>query len=415
MAEIIRPKILVVDDEIENLHVMQDILSSISVDVVIALSGEQAVKFSLQQEFALVLLDVNMPELDGFETALQVRQNETNRHTPIIFVTAQTQLTFKGYESGAVDYLQKPFNYKILRSKVIVFLDLYHQRQKILQLNQVISDREARIQEFNEKLQEQVELRTKQLQQAKNEAEVANHAKSGFLSHMSHELLTPMNAIMGFSQIMANHALKSADDKQVKYSKHILKASNHLVHLIEEVLNVTEIEGGKLQLNLNNVALTQVLENSLAEIAPLAKEHNIQLISTFSSVNQAYHISVDTERFGQVLHHILANAIKYNKPQGTVTITAKPVNDDRVQIRVTDTGVGISEKQQANLFQAFNRGQAAYHGIDGLGLGLVISQQLTKAMNGMIGIESTEGEGSCVWIEYPCTTNNLKDSDAKAL
>ena len=232
------------------------------------------------------------------------------------------------------------------------------------------------------------------LQQAKEEADRANHAKSEFLSRMSHELRTPLNAILGFGQLM-EAGLNTPD--QIENIEQILTAGRHLLSLINEVLDIASIEAGRITVSLESVSVDDATTAAIDLVRPLAAERNIQIIST----NCKQHVHADRHRFTQVLLNLLSNAIKYNREAGRVTIDFEEEDEGKLRIKINDTGPGISAKDMALLFASFERLEAGKTKVEGTGLGLSVCKQLVELMGGEIGVESTVGVGSTFWVKLP--------------
>ena len=235
---------------------------------------------------------------------------------------------------------------------------------------------------------------------AKIASEKANQAKSEFLSCMSHELRTPMNAILGFAQILKmdpHEHLSKEDQGSVGI---ILEAGNHLMELINEVLDLAHIESGKLQLAIERVQVDQITQEVLNMIHPLAEKQGIRINNHLSQIPDLQ-VMADRLRFKQVLFNLLSNAIKYNRDQGTITLEAEHTAEGTVRIHVADTGLGIAREKQKNLFEPFNRLDPHASEIQGTGIGLAITKSLMALMHGSIQVESTLGEGSRFSVEFP--------------
>lgn len=231
---------------------------------------------------------------------------------------------------------------------------------------------------------------------AREAADRANQAKSDFLSSMSHELRTPMNAILGFGQLMEYDG--DLTDEHQDNVKEILKAGEHLLTLINEVLDLSKVESGNLDLSMEPVALSPVLEECLSLVSALAKQRGIQL--TVQGL-QGIAVRADRTRLKQVVLNLLSNAIKYNRDNGQVSVDTCSVADNRLRLQVSDTGYGIAENRQAELFQPFNRLDAEYSDVEGTGIGLTITRRIVEMMGGSVGVNSKVNVGSTFWIELP--------------
>ncbi len=239
-----------------------------------------------------------------------------------------------------------------------------------------------------------------------DEVKRASKAKSEFLSRMSHELRTPLNAILGFGQLLERQKPTEVQRKRVGY---ILSAGKHLLDLINEVLDISRIEAGRMQLSLEPVCVADALEETLDLMRPLATERSIQL-SASVDIDAGVHVLADRQRFKQVLVNLLNNAVKYTPFFGGVAVSYHVPGNEKVRVLVSDTGPGIPAEKLARLFTPFERLGAEQSAIEGTGLGLALSQRLMQAMGGSIGVDSAVGKGSTFWIELPLTKSPLERS-----
>ena len=239
------------------------------------------------------------------------------------------------------------------------------------------------------------------LTKAKEDAEISNRSKSEFLSRMSHELRTPLNGVLGFAQLLEMTPL---DEKQDSFVGEIKEAGDHLLNLIGELLDLSRIESGNLEIVLQKIDLSSIIQKAVNIIQSQATESKINLVNKCDS---SYMIIADITRLKQILVNLLSNAVKYNRQNGSIIISCEKI-DNIVKITIKDTGLGIPQDQQENIFIPFERVDAKYSGIDGTGIGLSISRQLVELMNGKIGVKSTLGTGSKFWIELPLANDENK-------
>jgi PAS domain S-box-containing protein len=534
--------ILVVDDRPENLLALEAILEPLGQHIVRASSGEDALRCLLERDFALILLDVQMPNLNGFETARLIKSRERTRFIPIIFLTAiskDAEYVFRGYSVGAVDYMFKPFQPEILRSKVQVFVELYRQQRRLTEQEQrlreaerqdlelrhmremlqsearfseivrsamdaiVLFDAEGKISLLNgtaermfgtaatdaigtsitaffpeataenllatvcsaaerargsngaeaphafvarranaeafpieasvsclesamgrtytliardiservrqqEALEEQAtsladsarELKelNKELSRRQLELERAMTARSRFYASMSHELRTPINAVLGYSTLLLERIYGPLNEKQAEGIERTQKAARHLLELVNDVLDLSKIEAGKIELRLQPVEFPSLIEDLFVTVRPLADEHGSILTLDHRSEDPVRVIS-DPRRLRQILLNLLSNAIKFGGGKPIQVIT-EPAEDGGVTIHVIDQGEGISEPDQERIFQEFVQlGKTQLQ--DGTGLGLPISRRLAELLHGSLTVESTVGKGSIFRLQIP--------------
>ena len=372
--------VLLVDDRDDNLDVLEATLQGLEVEPVRASSGAEAIEHLRATEPAVVLLDVQMPGMDGLETAERIRRLEGRSHVPIIFITAADGgERFQGYQVGAVDYLVKPIDPHALRSKVEVFVALYRQRLRI-------------------------EEQTQELARA-------SRYKSDFLANMSHELRTPLNAIIGFSQLMHGGKVGPLSELQQEYLGDILESSEHLLRLINDVLDLAKVESGKLVFRPESVDLERTV-NGVCDILRtlVAKKQLTVDLEVSCELPQVF---LDPGRFKQVLYNYLSNAIKFTPRGGSITVRVGPDGPGRIRLEVQDSGIGIEPQEQDKLFTEFQQLDAgAAKKYQGTGLGLALTRRIVEAQGGRVGVESAVDRGSTFWavLPYDLPTENDKKS-----
>jgi signal transduction histidine kinase len=361
-----KPTILVVDDTADNLILMNNLLKS-DYQVKVVNSGKKALTIAISDSPPdLILLDIMMPDMDGYEVCQRLKGDPKSMDIPVIFLTSKVEVEDerKGLGLGAVDYITKPISPPIVMARVKSHLALQEKNRELMNARAV--------------------------------AEKANLAKSEFLSSMSHELRSPLNAILGFAQLIESDTTQLTRN-QKENTGHILKAGWHLLTLINEILDLAKVASGRVHMLEESVSLAEVLLDCQNMIEPQAQQREITL--NFPQQSIPYFVYADKTRLKQVLINLLSNAIKYNSKPGSITVTSSESVLGRVRVSVTDTGAGLYAEQLALLFQPFNRlGQEA--GIEeGTGIGLVVAKQLVELMGGGIGVESTVGVGSMFWFE----------------
>jgi PAS domain S-box-containing protein len=534
--------ILLVDDRAENLLALEAILEPLGQRLVRASSGEDALRRLLERDFAAILLDVQMPGLNGFETAQLIKSRERSKFIPIIFLTAiskDDEYVFQGYSVGAVDYISKPFQPAILRSKVQVFVELYLQQRHIAEQEQRIREierQELELRHMRELLQsearfgeivrtamdaiivfggdgaitllngsaesmfgvkasdavgssitrffpngmqpdavarlcapddrsgstspaattarrangasfpieasvscldtpdaprtftlivrdvsdhvaredalhrqaESLEASGKELTQLNEELhrrqfelERAMSARSRFYASMSHELRTPINAVLGYSTLLLERIYGPLNDKQAEGIERTQKAARHLLELVNDVLDLSKIEAGKIDLRLQPVEFPGLIEDLMVTVRPLADEHGAAL--TLDEVKGgSIKVISDPRRLRQILLNLLSNAIKFGRGRPVTIACTSGDGGLGAVIAVTDQGDGISDEDQERIFQEFVQlGKTQLQ--NGTGLGLPISRRLAELLRGSLTVQSTLGEGSTFFLRLPAT------------
>ena len=530
--------ILLVDDRAENLLALDAILESLGERLVRAHSGDEALKCLLTEEFAVILLDVQMPGLNGFETAELIKSRERTRFVPIIFLTAISKdeaYVFRGYSVGAVDYMSKPFQPDVLRSKVAVFVDLYRKQRQLksqerllreaavrelelehrarflaqeARMAQIVStamdaimvlDTDRRIVVFNraaermfgrsasdviggsvndvihdselrralttigsaptadaatpellsltadgatgerfpleasvscldiagdrsfaiiardvtDRLRAEEALRTQaisiaenagelrelndELQERQMELERAMTARNRFYASMSHELRTPINAIIGYNTLLLDHIYGPLNEKQTHGLQRTHKAANHLLELVNDVLDLSKIEAGKIELTVQPVPFPSIIEDLFVTVRPLADEHETRLELQVDGPPKA--IISDPRRVRQILLNLLSNAIKFGRGKPILVELALQASD-HIEVAVTDHGEGIDPDDLPRIFDEFVQLSNSEQ-LGGTGLGLPISKRLATLLGGELRVSSERGKGSTFRLTLP--------------
>jgi signal transduction histidine kinase len=394
-----KPKILIVDDEPKNHRVLERILEPLNLDIEKALSGQKALEVAHCHDFFLILMDVQMPIMDGFETASLILDHPKTQHIPVIFVTAYAKddvFEFQGYESGAVDYLTKPINDCIMKSKVSVFLQLWQQRQMLNTKNEELQQLNNKSEQLNHEL---LQIAT-DLEKAKNIAETATKTKSEFLSNMSHELRSPLNSILVLSRLLSEKKYNTVTERDIKSAGIIYASGSELLRLINDLLDLAKVEAGMIVILVEAFSLQDMLETLVTQMSPLAEEKALPLVLNIEA-NVLDLVQTDPLRLGQILRNLVSNAIKFTCG-GQVTISVKSLNDTHLSISVSDTGIGIKPENLDSIFEVFKQEDSTVtRRFGGTGLGLSISLNMTRLLGGNLHISSELDKGSCFTLEIP--------------
>jgi len=543
-------EILLVDDRPENLLALEAILEPLGQKLVRATSGEEALRKLLRHDFAVVLLDVQMPGMNGFETAQLIKARERTRFIPIIFLTAiskEEDYVFRGYEVGAVDYISKPFQPDVLRAKVAVFVDLHLKQKRLSEQESMLREGERRITElrhmremlqsearfreivstamdaivifdeeekitlFNaaaekmfgrpsaeamgrsivdfftedgstgmlrslcskvrargsdggatvldvqqhvaalhgsrasgesfpaeasiscfegkegqqftlivrdiservrqeealreqatqlERTMEELKLANEELNRRQDDLERAMTARSRFYASMSHELRTPINAVLGYSTLLLENIYGPLNEKQAEGIQRTQRAAKHLLELVNDVLDLSKIEAGKIDLRLQPVSFPTIVEELFVTVRPLADKYGSKLALELNESGSMQVVS-DPRRVRQILLNLLSNAIKFGSAK-PICVKIQRQADDGVQISVIDQGPGIPLEDRERIFQEFVQlGKTQLQ--EGTGLGLPISRRLAELLQGSLELESEEGKGSTFILTLPAT------------
>lgn len=408
-----RVSILLVDDRPENLLALEAILEPLGQILIRAGSGPEALRQVLALDFAVMLLDVQMPGMNGFEVAEIIKSRERSRTIPIIFLSAiskEDAYVFKGYSMGAVDYVFKPFNPDVLKSKVSVFVDLFVKQRELQRQGELLRDSQKRELELEHRtsLLEAEARSAAKLSQMNDELhrrqvalEQAMGARNRFYASMSHELRTPINAVIGYSTIMLDNIYGPLNVKQKEGLQRTLKAARHLLELVNDVLDLSKIEAGKIELSLQPVMFPALIEDLFVTVRPLADEYGSTL--SLDTDGEHFNIVSDPRRVRQILLNLLSNAIKFGEGK-PIRVLCKQCDDKSAEIEVIDQGVGIAHDDIARIFEEFV--QVSESKQPGTGLGLPISRRLAQLLDGSLTVHSVPGEGSSFRLTLPASTED---------
>jgi len=371
-----KPKILIVDDSPDNLQVLMQILKE-DYAVIAATTGEKALQLAVKEPVPdLIVLDVVMPEIDGYEVCTRLKADPQTREIPVIFVTALGEVgnETKGFELGAVDYMTKPLNPPVVKARIKSHLTLRKLNQELQQKNRDLAH--------------------------------MTRLKDEFLANMSHELRTPLNAILGMAEGLQEGVLGAVTGEQTKALQIIESSGSHLLELINDILDLSKIESGQIQLDRAPTSLVDLCQSSLEFVKHGAVKKNIQLATQLPK--NLPDVSVDERRIRQVLINLLNNAVKFTPEGGRISLDVSflSVENDKnyLRIAVADTGIGIAPEDIKKLFRPFVQIDSALNRTNvGTGLGLALVKRIVELHGGEVGLASELGAGSCFTVDLPCS------------
>jgi signal transduction histidine kinase len=413
------PKIMLVDDREDNLLSMETILEPNGYQFVKALSGRQALKILLSEiDFALILMDVKMPNLNGFETAALIYEREKLRHIPIIFITANNfgeENIFMGYRTGAVDYIYKPINPELLRAKVAVFIDLYKKNHQLMTQEQKLRIINKNLEsEINERKasEEQVKELNRQLVENIDRLESVNKELDGFAFMASHDLQEPLRKIQTFSDLLASKLKDTLTDDSRKYLKSIQKAAQRMQALIKDLMTFSKISNDHDF--LVDCDLNLVLQDVLKELETKIGEKKAHiLVDSFPSITGNINL------LRSLFLNLIENALKYSKKEVAPIISIRcqkdwvngtvlpPASKNKYcRILIEDNGIGFEQKYAEHIFSMFRRLHSANE-FEGTGIGLALCKKIVDRHNGYISAQSELDKGSIFIISLPVSSSSL--------
>ena len=372
-----RAAILAVDDYPANLLAIKRILDPLGHEVVRAHSGEEALRLVGEREFAVILMDAHMPGMDGYQTTKLIKAQPGGSAVPVIFLTGIDRdplYTFRGYEHGAVDYLVKPVEPHVLRSKIAVFVELFRRREQMRKQSEL--------------------LQAERVARAAAEAKIA--AREEILAVVSHDLGNPIAAASTGATLLVRRGEMLGDDAIRRQAELVQRALERMYKLVTDLLHASQIEGGRLPMEKGVHEASDILRQALEMFQPLAARTSQELVASFPETSGV--VACDRDRVHQVLSNLIGNALKFTGEKGKISI-ALTLRADEAEFSVRDSGPGIHPADIPHIFDRY--WQAAAHKRRGLGLGLAIAQGIVLAHGGRIWAESEPGRGATFRFTLP--------------
>lgn len=371
--------ILIVDDRPENIVALEALLQRADINLISTTNPNEALRLSWEMDISIALVDVQMPEMDGFELVEILKSNPRTKDILVIFVTAiskETKYAVKGLNTGAVDYLYKPLDPFVTSAKVDSFIQFVRNQRELKRKNK------------------ELEAYQKELIKAKEQAEQGRRIKENFLANMSHEIRTPINGIIGIAHLLERSGLNAEQKEMVELLE---ISSDSLLGVINDILDLSKIEAGKFKINRSETDLINLCNAVINLLRIRAREKKLELITLFDS-ELPNHIMADSLRLNQILMNLIGNAIKFTS-QGSITLKVEILNrkgnNVRIKFSVIDTGIGIAKENIDKIFETFEQAdEQTTVKFGGTGLGLSIVKNLAKLKGGLLEVTSEEDAGS---------------------
>jgi two-component system, sensor histidine kinase and response regulator len=380
-SKLSKPIILAVDDQPQNLKVIASVLSE-DYNISIANNGANALKNIHQLMPDLILLDIMMPDMDGFQVCRELKENEKTCDIPIIFLTAKTEIDdiMKAFDTGAVDYITKPFNQKEMKVRVRNHINLYFANKKLVSMN------------------EQLQASENNLKQSHTLLEISNKEKDKFLSVLAHDLRNPFQAIMGLSNLLHKN-LQNLPPEEIKtYIETIHTSAENTYKLLEDLLLWGLIKQNKINYDIKTLQFEKLVANCLPLLQIAAQQ---KLIEIKVSVQDDLFINGDQTKIESVIRNLTGNAIKFSYRNSVINISASKENGFAL-VCVSDSGVGMSKEKAESLFKLdLSRSEDGTEGEPGTGLGLLLCEEFVSRHEGRIWVESEPGKGSKFYFTLP--------------
>jgi two-component system, NtrC family, sensor kinase len=425
--DILGANILVVDDQQGNVGVLEQMLREAGYSRVSStLNSREVCALHRKNAYDLILLDLNMPGLDGFEVMAALSADEPDSYLPVIVMTAHPGHKLRALQAGAKDFITVPLDLVEARTRIHNMLEVRMLYKRLESYNGLLDQSNQGLEAANAELQaRQVEIAS-----TNHELARANQFKTEFLSTMSHELRSPLNAIIGFSELLSDHKVGELAPRQREFLSYIVDSGKHLLALINDILDLTKIEAGKVELDLELVDLDGLLADAANLLRESALARTIRLEIQGSGHSRP--LRVDRRRLKQITYNVVSNALKFTSPGGQVSVKATFVDrrqastglpgfeagvrsalpdtefESFAQVSVSDTGVGISAEGMARLFTPFTQLKSGLpQAIEGTGLGLVTVLRLVQLHGGAVAVTSKAGSGSCFSFWLPRRTPEM--------
>lgn len=390
--------ILYVEDNLENQRLVRRVLEHQGYELVIAEDGLAGIRMAQELQPALILMDINLPGMDGYAAATRIKSFPELQDIPVVALTANALIgdRERTLAAGCDGYLQKPIDIDELTTAVEAFL---HGRRERLQGE----EKESFTAEYIQKLAGGLEERIAELQRANDELRQLDRMKSEFVSTVSHELRTPLNIIIGHGEMLSDELFGPLNEQQARYMATIIYSARHLYDLVQDILDLSKIESGRLTLKRERFDLSEVIEELRTLLEPLATRATIRL--SFEVEDELTVVVADRLRFKQIVQNLVSNAIKFTPVGGNVVCIFAAPSAGLLQIDVVDTGIGIAPEDHGLIFERFRQvDSSTTREEEGTGLGLTLTREFVELHGGTVSVTSDLGKGATFSVILPQTT-----------